>query len=289
MAGSLIGSGSASRLTAHPTGATASPLGYYEYLPPGYGEGTKKPLLVFLHGYGGNGDGTPAQLANVINDAGIPYYIANNGWAADRPFVVLAPQHNNIDSPAYPYPCDVAFGGSCLMQHQHDYGNPLPAGSPCWAPSEVQAFLAYALANYDVDPTRVYLTGLSCGGYGVGVPRTVRRRPDRGRRPHCRRRASGAAVIRVRAGIRPDLGLPRRRRRRRQSRRQHRHDRCAANLPHAACPGSAPHHLPAGRPQLVGPRIQRQPRTGHLRLDARLHDRLTTPALLLNPHLLPAR
>jgi Dienelactone hydrolase family len=103
----------------------------------------------------------------VINDAGIPYYIANNGWAADRPFVVLAPQHNNIDSPAYPYPCDVAFGGSCLMQHQHDYGNPLPAGSPCWAPSEVQAFLAYALANYDVDPTRVYLTGLSCGGYGV--------------------------------------------------------------------------------------------------------------------------
>jgi len=166
-AGSLIGTGSASRLTALPIGATASPLGYYEYLPPGYGQGTRKPLLVFLHGYGGNGDGTPAQLPNVINDAAIPFYIATNGWATDRPFVVLAPQHNNIDSPAYPYPCDVAFGGSCLMQHQHDYGNPLPAGSPCWAPSEVQAFLNYALARYDVDPTRVYLTGLSCGGYGV--------------------------------------------------------------------------------------------------------------------------
>jgi predicted esterase len=166
-AGSLIGTGSASRLTAHPLGATASPLGYYEYFPPGYGEGPKKPLLLFLHGYGGNGDGTPAQLPNVINDAGIPYYIANNGWAADRPFVVLAPQHNEIPSPAYGYPCDVAFGGSCLMQRQHDYGNPLPAGSPCWAPSEVRAFLDYALAHYDVDPTRVYLTGLSCGGYGV--------------------------------------------------------------------------------------------------------------------------
>jgi predicted peptidase len=53
------------------------------------------------------------------------------------------------------------------MQHQHAYGNPLPAGSPCWAPSEVRAFLDYALAHYNVDPTRVYLTGLSCGGYGV--------------------------------------------------------------------------------------------------------------------------
>jgi len=166
-AGSILGIDSASRLTAHPIGTTASPLGYYEYLPPGYGPGAKKPLLIFLHGFGGNGDGTPAQLPNVINDAGIPYYIANNGWAASRPFIVLAPQHNAIDSPAYPYPCDVAFFASCVMQHQHHYGNPLPAGSPCWAPSEVHAFLDYALAHYNVDPTRVYLTGLSCGGYGV--------------------------------------------------------------------------------------------------------------------------
>jgi dienelactone hydrolase len=166
-AGSLVGTDSARRLTAHPLGATSSPLGYYEYLPPGYGQAPKRPLLIFLHGYGGNGDGGAAQLPNVINDAGIAYYIANNGWAADRPFVVLSPQHNNLDSPAYPYPCDVAFPGSCLMSHQHDYGNPLPAGSPCWAPAEVRAFLDYALTHYDVDPTRVYLTGLSCGGYGV--------------------------------------------------------------------------------------------------------------------------
>jgi len=166
-AGSILGIDSASRLTARPIGATASPLGYYEYLPPGYGPGAKKPLLIFLHGYGGNGDGTSAQLPNVINDAGIPFYIANNGWAASRPFVVLAPQHNEIQSPAYPYPCDGPLPGSCLMQHQHAYGNPLPAGSPCWAPSEVRAFLDYALAHYNVDPTRVYLTGLSCGGYGV--------------------------------------------------------------------------------------------------------------------------
>ena len=154
-------------LTAHPIGTTASPLGYYDYLPPGYGPGAKDPLLIFLHGAGGNGDGSPALLPDVINDAGIASYIANNGWAADRPFVVLSPQHNSIDSPAYPYPCSGLFFASCVMQQQHDYGNPLPAGSRCWAPAEVRAFLDYALAHYNVDPTRVYLTGLSCGGYGV--------------------------------------------------------------------------------------------------------------------------
>jgi poly(3-hydroxybutyrate) depolymerase len=73
-AGTILGIDSARRLTAHPIGATASPLGYYEYLPPGDGSGAKQPLLIFLHGAGGNGDGTSAQLPNVINDAGIAYY-----------------------------------------------------------------------------------------------------------------------------------------------------------------------------------------------------------------------
>jgi len=173
MAALFWGTGSAARLTAHAIGTTDSPLGYYEYLPPGYGQGPKKPLLIFLHGFGGNGDGTAAQLPNVINDAAIPYYISTDGWPADRPFVVLAPQHNFIDTPAYPYPCDVPFGGSCLMQHQHDYGDPLPAGSACTTPTEVQQFLDYALAHYNVDPARVYVTGLSCGGYGLweSIPR----------------------------------------------------------------------------------------------------------------------
>ena len=215
-AGSILGIDSASRLTAHPLGTTASPLGYYEYLPPGDGSGAKKPLLIFLHGFGENGDGTSAQLPNVISNSGIAYYIANNGWAADRPFVVLAPQHNFIESPEFPYPCDVPFGGSCLMQHQHDYGNPLPAGSACWAPSEVHAFLDYALAHYKRRPDPGLLDRPELRGLRrVGVPGAVRRREDRGRRPHRRRWASGAGVIGMRTGVRADLGLPRRRRRRR--------------------------------------------------------------------------
>jgi hypothetical protein len=165
-AGAVIGTDSATRQTAHPLGTTSSPLGYYEYLPPGYGQG-KSPLLVFLHGHGGNGDGSPNQLPNVVNDGAIPFYIATNGWATNRPFVVLSPQHNEISSPQYPYSCAEFLVGTCVMQLQHGYGNPLPAGSACWAPAEVKAFIDYAVATYNVDPARVYLTGASCGGYGV--------------------------------------------------------------------------------------------------------------------------
>ena len=167
IAGSVIGTGSAARLTARPLESTDSPSGYYEYLPPGYGQGAKKPLLIFLHGGGESGDGSAAQLPRLISESGIPFYISVNGWPADRPFVVLSPQHNQVESAAYPYECEDPFFGSCVMKQQHDYGNPLPAGSACTTPSEVRAFLDYALTHYDVDPTQVYLTGLSCGGYGV--------------------------------------------------------------------------------------------------------------------------
>ena len=64
IAGDLIGTTSSSeRLTAHPAGSTAAPLGYYEYLPPGYGEGEPSPLLVFLHGFGESGDGSADSWA----------------------------------------------------------------------------------------------------------------------------------------------------------------------------------------------------------------------------------
>ena len=51
------------------------------------------------------------------------------------------------------------------MQLQHDRGNPSPAfGS---TPHEVHDFIAYAVAHYNVDRKRVYVTGLSCGAFGL--------------------------------------------------------------------------------------------------------------------------
>ena len=156
---------SAQYLTPRPVGTTDFAEGFDEYLPPSYSaSGDPSPLLLFFHGSGESGDGSAEALANLVN-AGIPKYINVGGWPTDRPFVVLAPQH--LDPGTFDWStCDgVEWGGSCGMQLQHDLGN--DSTSFCTTPQEVDAFITYAVAHYNVDPTRVYLTGLSCGAFGV--------------------------------------------------------------------------------------------------------------------------
>jgi dienelactone hydrolase len=159
--GDLVGiSDSSQRYTLHPDGTTESPLGYAEYLPPAYGD-QPSPLLVFLHGWDRSGDGSAEQLGNV-SLAAIPQYIASDGWPDERPFVVLAPQHDHGDPSEYSQ-CETAeFPGTCLMETQS-----LGDVTPCFTADEVDAFLSFAVAKYDIDPQRVYLTGLSCGAYGA--------------------------------------------------------------------------------------------------------------------------
>lgn len=119
------------RQTARPLGSTSAPNGFYEYLPPSYGDGVPRPLMVFWHGIGEDGNGT-TDLYKVLNN-GPPKKIANDTWSNDMPFVVLSPQ------------------------------NP---GSGCPSSGEISDFINWARATYDVDPHRTYLTGLSCGAIG---------------------------------------------------------------------------------------------------------------------------
>lgn len=123
---------SSSRQTAKPLGTTAAANGYWEYLPPTYGDGSQHPLLVFWHGIGEDGDGSATDLPKVLAH-GPPMLISKDQWPNDRPFVVLSPQ------------------------------NP---GSGCPGSSEIHDFIAYASSSYAIDPKRVYLTGLSCGAIG---------------------------------------------------------------------------------------------------------------------------
>jgi predicted peptidase len=129
---------SSTRLTLHPLGSlVGAPQGYAEYLPPGYGDGAKRPLLVYLHGSGSNGTGSEASLQNVLDGGAIPELISGDKWPASRPFIVLMPQHVVHDTDA------------------------------CPSGEEVADFLDFAMKRYDVDPTRVYLTGYSCGAIGA--------------------------------------------------------------------------------------------------------------------------
>ncbi|MBK9516641.1 MAG: hypothetical protein IPO09_04650 [Anaeromyxobacter sp.] len=116
--------------TALPKGTDGAPSGAYEYLPPGYGDGVPRPLLVFWHGFGENGDGL--FLLDRVLANGPPRLVQQGNWPASRPFVVLSPQ-NELDCPTA---------------------------------AKVHAFFTWAMARYTVDPKQVFLTGLSCGSIG---------------------------------------------------------------------------------------------------------------------------
>jgi predicted peptidase len=105
-------------------------LGYWLYLPAGYDvrSDAKWPLVLFLHGAGERGD----NLDQVKRNG--PPKLVDEGRAF--PFILVSPQ--------------------------------CPADS--WWTEELealQALLDEIIAGHAVDETRLYLTGLSMGGYGT--------------------------------------------------------------------------------------------------------------------------
>lgn len=112
--------------------------GYYECLPLDYAKSdTKKyPLLIFIHGIGELGDGSPTQLPRIlkhgvtklINQKLFPNSFTVNGETSS--FIVVSPQfrENYRDAAA------------------------------------VSSLIDYCVAKYRVDESRIYLTGLSMGG-----------------------------------------------------------------------------------------------------------------------------
>ena len=124
-------SDSSSRLRAVPVGTTDLELGFWEYLPPNYGDGPV-PLLVFTHGASWQGAGTEETLQKVL-EVGPPNLISTDKWPNSRPFLVLAPQNPH---------------------------------SGCFTSADIDALYSYALANYEIDTKRIYHTGQSCGAIG---------------------------------------------------------------------------------------------------------------------------
>ncbi len=110
--------------------------GYYQALPAMYGITTKSyPTLISIHGGGQTGNGN-TQLPFLLND-GVAKMIAQGKFPAHFTvdgkifsFIVLSPQFTK-------YPGE----------------------------AEVQSFIDYAKKKYRIDDTRLYITGLSLGGY----------------------------------------------------------------------------------------------------------------------------
>lgn len=128
--------------------------GALEYLPPGYNPAGSQlyPLIIYFHGLVETGDGSNTQLCRILT-LQAPDFVSNNQFDIPLPeriergelpsvttggntyqYIVLSPQYN-----AYNYPTAYPSAADAL------------------------AFINWAIANYKVDPTRIYLTGMSSG------------------------------------------------------------------------------------------------------------------------------
>lgn len=123
--------------TARYVSMNPSTGGYYEYLPQGYNpNGTQTyPLILFIHGLGETGPGNSSSLSavlrngvpKVINEGKFPTSFTVNGVTSR--FIVISPQFN------------------------------------VWPKfTDIDVILDYIEANYKIDRTRIYITGLSMGG-----------------------------------------------------------------------------------------------------------------------------
>jgi len=103
-------------------------LNYLLYLPENYDKQAKWPVLIFLHGMGERGSNL-----NDVKKHGIPYELEKG---RKLEFIVVSPQ------------CP-----------ENSWWNDQS--------KEVKLLLDTILSKYKADSTRVYLTGLSMGGYGT--------------------------------------------------------------------------------------------------------------------------
>jgi predicted peptidase len=109
-------------------------MDYLLWLPAGYGQDPDQswPLILFLHGAGGG-----ENNSQFVMSYGLPEVLYRGEQPQPFPFIVVSPQ-------AYP-------------------------GVPWWDEETLLilgALLDEVVRAYRVDPARIYLTGLSMGGYG---------------------------------------------------------------------------------------------------------------------------
>lgn len=125
------GNADCDRIANPPTGQYAQEIAaagscgrFLLFIPRQYAARASWPLIVFLHGSGERGDNL-----EVVKKHGVPKWVTGN---PEFPFIVVSPQ--------------------------------LPVSLRDWVPSDVVALVDQVACRYVVDPSRIYLTGISMGG-----------------------------------------------------------------------------------------------------------------------------
>jgi predicted peptidase len=128
------------------TDATGETVNTRIYLPPGMSADRKWPIVLFLHGAGERGTNNVSQLKHGV-EALIRY-----GKNANDPAILLVPQ-----CPANAQWVAVPWNAPAHTQPDQP-SRPLRLAL---------ALLRSKIESLPVDPARVYITGVSMGGYGT--------------------------------------------------------------------------------------------------------------------------
>ena len=110
---------------------------YIVFLPDGYKKNSKNKKPLIMFLHGAFERGNDLEI---LKRNALPKFITTT----DLPFIIIAPQ--------------------CPLQMH-------------WNPNSIELILDVVVKNYDVDETKIYLTGLSMGGFGTW--QIAARNPDR--------------------------------------------------------------------------------------------------------------
>ncbi len=134
--------------------AEGESLNYRIHVPQSLPAGRKVPLILFFHGAGERGDDNLAQLKHGVTE--LIRYSMTNGEA-----VVIAPQ----------CPAGMQWVNTNWSAPSH-----VMPSMPSTPMKLALLLLQDTLAKLPVDPARVYVTGISMGGYGTWD--ILQRKPD---------------------------------------------------------------------------------------------------------------
>ncbi len=135
--------------------ASGESLNYRIYLPADYNKSKKYPLVLLLHGAGERGDNNKSQLVHGATDI-MTYSINHN-----EPIIFVAPQ-----CPRGQQWVNVPWGAASHTMPE----------KPSDSMGLAIELLDDVLESYSIDSSRIYVTGLSMGGYGAWD--IIQRKPE---------------------------------------------------------------------------------------------------------------
>lgn len=120
----------------------------YQMLFPDANPSRKYPLVIFLHGAGERGDDNKAQLKWGVQN------FATDEYMSKYPAIVIAPQ----------CPKDMQWSN---LDFDRDAGTIFLKDAPSKPMELLIQLIEKTMKEMSVDPSRVYITGLSMGGFGT--------------------------------------------------------------------------------------------------------------------------